>query len=381
VTRWAILTGEYPPQPGGVSDYTRLVAEGLAAVGDAVTVVASCSPGPELPDFGVTVRRLPDHFGPRGLLSLDNALARQRPDRILIQYVPHSFGLKAMNLPFATWVAARARTFGPVWVMFHEITFPFRWRPLSHAALGAATTAMARLVAGAADRVFVSTTAWVPRLRRICPHARPAEWLPVPSNLPTDPRPGSTPLAERFPATRGRTVLGSFGTFGPNVAELLGPVAERTLARFPDAVVVLFGRGSGEFRSEFVARHPALVERVFATGGMPPDDLAAGLHDCDVLLQPYPDGITTRRGSAMAGLALGRAMVSNLGPLSESFWLTARCLELAAKPDVDALTAAVVRVLELQLAGRAALREAAAKVYRERFAVENTIARLRGPAA
>jgi hypothetical protein len=26
--RWHIITGEYPPQPGGVSDYTRLVARG-----------------------------------------------------------------------------------------------------------------------------------------------------------------------------------------------------------------------------------------------------------------------------------------------------------------------------------------------------------------
>ena len=29
MTHWAILTGEYPPQPGGVSDYTRLVARGI----------------------------------------------------------------------------------------------------------------------------------------------------------------------------------------------------------------------------------------------------------------------------------------------------------------------------------------------------------------
>ena len=40
VTRWVILTGEYPPQSGGVSDYTRLVVEGLAAVGDEVAVYA-----------------------------------------------------------------------------------------------------------------------------------------------------------------------------------------------------------------------------------------------------------------------------------------------------------------------------------------------------
>ena len=31
---WHILTGEYPPECGGVGHYTRLVARGLAAAGD-----------------------------------------------------------------------------------------------------------------------------------------------------------------------------------------------------------------------------------------------------------------------------------------------------------------------------------------------------------
>lgn len=110
MTRWAILTGEYPPQSGGVSDYTRLVAEGLAASGDEVAVYAppqQIGPDPDCP--GVQVRRLPDRFGLRGLRRLDRELANERPGRILVQYVPHAFGMKAMNLPFAAWVALRAR--------------------------------------------------------------------------------------------------------------------------------------------------------------------------------------------------------------------------------------------------------------------------------
>ena len=51
-TRWAILTGEYPPQFGGVSDYTRNVATGLVAAGDVVTVYASGS-GLSFSVFGV----------------------------------------------------------------------------------------------------------------------------------------------------------------------------------------------------------------------------------------------------------------------------------------------------------------------------------------
>ena len=46
MTRWAVLTGEYPPQPGGVADYTALVAGGLAAASDLVTVYAPPAAAP-----------------------------------------------------------------------------------------------------------------------------------------------------------------------------------------------------------------------------------------------------------------------------------------------------------------------------------------------
>ena len=45
-----IITPEYPPQPGGVSDYTAQVAEGLAQEGEEVHVWcpgnARCDPFP-----------------------------------------------------------------------------------------------------------------------------------------------------------------------------------------------------------------------------------------------------------------------------------------------------------------------------------------------
>ena len=42
--RWHVITGEYPPQPGGVSDYSRLVARRLAAEGIRFTQAYAASP-------------------------------------------------------------------------------------------------------------------------------------------------------------------------------------------------------------------------------------------------------------------------------------------------------------------------------------------------
>src|ERR1700758_2263118 len=98
---WHIVTGEYPPDPGGVSDYTRLVALGLAARGDGVHVwaPAGADDGAQA-EGGVEVHRLPGGFGPRTLDALSRGLAGAGAGQILVQYVPQGFGMRGMNLPF-----------------------------------------------------------------------------------------------------------------------------------------------------------------------------------------------------------------------------------------------------------------------------------------
>ena len=94
--RWHLITGEYPPQPGGVSDYTRQVAVSLASAGDHVEVWTPGGPEPKLVDPGVSVNLLPDRFGPASWIALSRALReRDRSEvTLLLQYVPQGFGLR-----------------------------------------------------------------------------------------------------------------------------------------------------------------------------------------------------------------------------------------------------------------------------------------------
>jgi glycosyltransferase involved in cell wall biosynthesis len=362
-----------------VSDYTRLVAAGLGTSGDEVAVYAPPA-GISQADRGVTVRRLPDHFSPGGLATLDRWLRTgPRPDRILIQYVPHAFGWKAMNLPFAAWVAARARRIAPVWVMAHEVAFPFAWRPRTHAILGAATAVMARLIFGAADRMFVSIPGWGPRIRRICHRAQPAEWLAIPSNVPAAADAAEVAAVRRQYGRDGTaTLVGHFGTFGAPITDVLGPAAAELLARRATAQLFLVGRGSDRFRDDLANRHPALAGRVTATGELPAERLPAHLRACDLLLQPYPDGVSSRRTSVMAGLANAVPVATNLGFLSESLWATAAGIVVAPAADPAALAAAAATVLDLSPAARASLGRRAAELYASSFSVDRVISALRG---
>jgi glycosyltransferase involved in cell wall biosynthesis len=142
--------------------------------------------------------------------------------------------------------------------------------------------------------------------------------------------------------------------------------------------LLLLGRGSDHFLKTFAADNPALAARVSAAGELPPSAVAAHLRACDLLLQPYPDGISARRGSVMAGLANGVPVVTNLGHLSEPLWAASRCVGLANGPEPAAIAAAAAPLLgdprrrdELGTAGQ--------RVYRANFSVEQVVARLRAP--
>jgi glycosyltransferase involved in cell wall biosynthesis len=142
---------------------------------------------------------------------------------------------------------------------------------------------------------------------------------------------------------------------------------------------VLLGRGGEVFCARLTMRYPEISGRVIAFGELPPSELAARLKGCDVLVQPYTDGISSRRSSAMAGLANGVPLVSNLGTLSESLWASADCIGLATSPSPRELCAATEAVLSLKPAERASMGQRAITFYRDHFGLEKVIDHLRNP--
>lgn len=372
--RWAIITGEYPPQPGGVSDYTRLVARGLAEAGDEVHVWAPECPQPAPPDPGVEVHRLSGRFGPRALITLDRALDRNAFDRILVQYVPHAFGWKAMNVPFCLWLASRR--LDSIWVMFHEVAFPCSPRQSpKHNLLGLTTHFMARIMARAAQRIFVSTRAWEPLLRR--PAASEPQrviWLPVPSNLPV--KVSDTAIAAARSRASAEKIVGHFGSFGPHVVSILNAALPPLLMADRGRAGMLLGHGSQRFARELALAYPQLSGRVISMDGVSTDTLAAHMAACDLLVQPYPDGVTSRRTSLIAGLALGLPIVTTMGPLTETLWEKSEAVVLAAASSSAALVGAAEALL-VDNARRAMLGARAAALYRSHFAIEHTLRELR----
>jgi glycosyltransferase involved in cell wall biosynthesis len=115
-------------------------------------------------------------------------------------------------------------------------------------------------------------------------------------------------------------VLGYFGFLnlskgGSDLMQVLKILSDRGM---PVKLVLIGGRtgSSDPTNAEYAAQVEQLIEalgvtdRVMATGYREPPDVSRALLLCDVMVLPYVDGASLRRGSLLAAIAHGRAIVT-----------------------------------------------------------------------
>jgi glycosyltransferase involved in cell wall biosynthesis len=355
-----------------VGDYTALVAAGLADAGDEVHVWypgGSAQPSGQAIGPTLTVHRLPDRFRSASRRALASALSAE-PGILLVQYVPGAFGVRGLNVPFCRWLAAMRRSGTDVRVMFHEPFFYFGlarpWRNV----FALVQRAMAAMLLRASTRVYYPTETWTRLLVRYGPQTH-VQVLPIPATIPPDVD------DEAVARARGRRmpgfVMGHFGTYGDHIGSALDEIVPALLRRLPASRAMLVGRGGEAFARRLP---PDVRDRVDATGPLTGPDAAAALRACDLLVQPYPDGVTTRRTSMMAALTTAVPVVTTVGPLTESVWAESSAVALAPNNDVPALVD-IAAALATDPAARAELGVRGRELYDARFTLDLTIARMR----
>ena len=369
-----VLTCEYPPDVGGVADHTQALAGALATSGVAVHVWCPPASGPPARATGITVHVLPDRFGSQAVRALQHELDQApAPRRIFLQWVPHGYGRRSLNVSFCAWVLRRARRHGDrVEIMVHEPYLAFDRRRLRQSGAALVHRVMLTTLLAAAARVWLATPSFEALVR---PYGlgRRLEygWLPLPSPLV---RMANSDLVSRVGARWRAPVAAHFGAFGPLVTATLGEVIERVLASRGDVTWLLIGRDGERFARELTERSPRLADRLVATGTLDADTLSAHLLAADVFVQPYPDGITTRRTSATALLAHGRAIVTTDGYLTEPFWREGG-VRLAPAGNAAALAETTIRLLD-DAEERARLGLQARRIFDGRFSVSRAVAAL-----
>ncbi len=171
------------------------------------------------------------------------------------------------------------------------------------------------------------------------------------------------------------SLIGHFGTYGGHTSSLLRPVLEQLFATRSDIAVILLGRNGDRFRLDILEKSRLPSERLIAPGSISAEELSIWLTACDLFIQPYVGGVSSRNGSLMACLAHGRPVVANLGKLTEPFWRQSNALALVPEHDIDGICGSVSRLLSDERARRESGRQAEL-LYHDRFDLSRLVRKL-----
>lgn len=318
-----LLTGEFPPDAGGVGDYTARLAEALAALAVPVGVLTRRRPGrpasrryrrsdandaPVVPTYG----RI-EAWDVRAWPAVLAALRRLGPRPVLhIQFQAGAFDLGGAVhlLPLALRVALPAAR---VVTTFHDFLIPYLF-PKAGPLRPAANRLLARSSHAAIFAEPADLAAAGPGVRGYL--------VPIGSNVDAGPPPGFDRANVRrlLRADDDTLLIGYFGFLNaskgaPTLLEAIRSLVSRgrrvRLALIGDQVGASDATDRG--RADEVRRaidRLDLADVLTATGHLPAADASAALLACDLLALPYRDGASLRRGTLMAGLAHGLPIVS-----------------------------------------------------------------------
>jgi glycosyltransferase involved in cell wall biosynthesis len=369
-----IITCEYPPLMGGVSEHSRVVAEAAAAEGYDVNVWTGMG---GTGGQGVRVRAALGDFSSLALARADAALNEwPAPRRVVVQWVPHGYGRRGVNVAFSRWIRRRARAGDRIDLIVHEPFMDFfgptgfSWRQPAAALI---QRYMTWTVVRAAERVWLTIPGWEPRLRLARRRGQPPpRTLPVPGTIPPVRDPARV-AAVRGMLLKGRMKLvGYFGAGGPYPFDAIRSTISEFAARGgADTAFVCIGRGSDALAASLQSSLSSSVVPVTGTGALERDHVSLHLQACDALLQPYPDGVSGRRTTTVSALEHAIPVATTIGWLSEPFWSETQAVEAVPAHAAATLPAALIRLLDPPR--NAAARAGARALYRERFDPTRTL--------
>ena len=313
-----LVTGEYPPQQGGVGDFTRELARALIAAGHEAQVLTGCKrqdAGIRIED-GVTVQRVINSWGVGCWKQIADVVQRERFDVLNIQYEPAAYRMQVgVNFLPSAWARRPIKT--PIATTFHDLLVPYlfpkagplRWKVVEY-------------LARHSDAVIVTNGEDRARLSNLQSLTSNLNTIPIGSNIDPVLAGELDRVAERarWGIQPDEFLLGYFGFLnlskgGADLMQALKTLRDRGL---PVKLLLIGGRtgSSDPTNAEYAAQIERLIEslgvkeRVIATGYLEPSAVSRALLMCDVLALPYVDGASLRRGSLLAAIAHGKAIVT-----------------------------------------------------------------------
>lgn len=331
-----LVTGEYPPMEGGVGAFTAELAKALHQLGHTIHIITSREARP--PDaprtFTSAGEPIPLEFAqlhPRinrwrwpSLAVIADIVLRYELDVVNIQYQPAAFNMNSAAINFLPW---RLKNVAKTAVTFHDLRVPYLFPKA-----GRLRQTAVNFLARSADGVIATNLADYEALRNIfqrrgattgraeAQRKGSIAQIAIGSNITVHPT-NHIEIAEiRQSLGLGSddVLLGYFGFLNESKgADTLIEALSQLDGRFH---LVFIGGQTGASDSSnnqaFLDGLRAQIEalgvsaRAHWTGFLSDARVSAHLQAADMLVMPYRDGASLRRGTLMAALAHGRPLIT-----------------------------------------------------------------------
>jgi glycosyltransferase involved in cell wall biosynthesis len=320
-----LISGEYPPMQGGVGDYTREMARAFVSQGHEVSVavpstLADDHNRADAPSWQVYPVIQDWKWGCWSRLRA--LIGQVKPDVIDLQYQAAVYDMRVPAINVWPWIWSRQVGHPPIVVTFHDLKPPYLFPKA-----GPLRDGVVRILARSSDAVILTNAEdlavarrWPFATQQPAPPSRPTvHQIPIGSNIAVSP-PEDYQRRE-WRAQNGYQPEDSVWAYFGFLNESKGGetlVRALALSQPPAHLLMIGGRvGSSDptnrayaDRVEALIAELGLADRVRWTGYMPTEDVSAALLSADIVVLPYRDGISFRRGSLHAALAHGCTVVS-----------------------------------------------------------------------
>lgn len=319
------LLGRQDVPTDGIADYCLFLAGGLAPLGIELEQVRV--PWAEIGWIGALRQLWRESAGWRG-------------QWVLLQYTALSWSRRGFPLGAVAVLAVLRRRGVRCTVVFHEAGRQGGSGLLTGIRGACQDWVVQKLYRGATKSIFTApleTVAWLPTQKD------KAAFIPIGANIPERTHRRDAPaLAAKEKNVIVFGVTGSAEAAAREVSDISSVMLEacKALGRLR---LVVAGRGAGEARELFAkAFHGGDVEFV-VRGVLPAEEIAREFESADALLF-VRGAVTTRRGSAMAGIASGVPIVGYRAGSTGGF-LEDAGVEWSPLHDRESLTRGLIRVL------------------------------------
>jgi glycosyltransferase involved in cell wall biosynthesis len=343
----AFIAGEYPPMQGGVGDFTHMLGKEMVAHGHAVLVITLAQPHlpRETTENGMTIIRCISRWGWSTFGQIRQVFQTHYPDVVNLQYQAAAYHMHgAINL-----LPAQLSKIVKTVVTFHDLRVPYLFPKAGHirwlSILHMARHAHGVIVTNPEDEQTLRKE----RIMNICR-------IPIGSNITPSSLVNNTPSAwkKEHNIDPHLPLVGYFGFMNESKG---GETLIRAMAilnrRRPVGLLLIGGQhGASDPTNIAYANHLnqlidefGLRELVFSTGFLNDTEVSSALRACECLALPYRDGVSFRRGTLMAALAHGCAIVSTTPQVSLPEVIHELNMLIVPPDQADALAGAIERVL------------------------------------